>query len=99
MITIQESIATLVELGVPSPGIRAALLKQGYSPALIEEAMPKSKRTCFVNDYYDYLSAEPRTLDEAKEYIMSPENSDNVHKYLKMHLNVAELAAKIWADK
>ena len=52
-----------------------------------------------MNDYFDWLASEERSLDAAREYIRNPANSDNVRKYEKMHLNTAELALKIWAAK
>lgn len=99
MNTIDEAIATLLELGVTNSAIRAALLKKGFEADEVEAAMPTAKRTCFVNDYFDWLAFEPREIDEAREYIRNPANSDNVRKYEKMHLNTAELALKIWAAK
>jgi hypothetical protein len=99
MKTIADTITTLVELGVTNSAIRAALLKQDFPVEDVEAAMPTAKRTCFINDYFDWLAAEPRDLDEARDYIQNPANSDNVRKYEKMHLNTAELALKIWAAK
>lgn len=99
MNTINDTISTLQDLDVPNSGIRAALKKRGYSAEDIEAAMPTATRACFVNDYFEWLGTEKRTMDEAKDYVMSPANSDNVHKYLKMHLNTAALALKIWEAK
>ena len=99
MNTINDVISTLSDLDVPNSGIRAALKKQGFSSEEIEAAMPTASRACFVNDYFDWLAVEPRTIAEATDYIKSPANSDNVHKYLKMHLNTAALALKIWESK
>jgi hypothetical protein len=99
MKTIADTIETLLEMGVTNSAIRAALLKKGFEAAEVEVAMPTAKRTCFVNDYFDWLATEARSLEEAREYILNPANSDNVRKYEKMHLNTAELALKIWAAK
>ena len=98
--SILNDIKTLQDLGVANSAIKGALKKKGYSKEDIEIAIPTGeKRKCFVNDYYDYLAEAPRTLKEAEEYIMDESNSDNVRAYVKMHLNVAELAAAIWAAK
>lgn len=99
MTVINDIISTLQDLDVPNSGIRAALKKRGYSAEEIEADMPTATRACFVNDYFEWLGTEARTMDEAKEYVMNEKNSDNVHKYLKMHLNTAALALKIWEAK
>ena len=99
MTTIIDAITTLSDLGVTNSAIRAALIKKGYNEAEVSAALPTAKRTCFVNDYFDWLSEAPRSEAEAKEYIANPANSDNVRKYEKLHLNTAALALKIWTSK
>ena len=96
---MEAIITQLQELGVPTVGIRAALVKQGFSAEEIEKALPKAGRKCFLNEYLDWLAEEKRSMEEAEAYIIHPDNSDNVRNYAKTHLKTAALALKIWEAK
>ena len=103
MSTILEAISTLEGYGVPTPGIRAALLKQGYSSEEVAEALPKAKKRGFAAEYYDWLVEEARTEEEVAEYILDPkwggkEDKDgktNIQRHLSHYSAIAEMTRRI----
>lgn len=100
---VKERIAELAQNGSSVKLIRAHLTIEGFSDkeisAGIKEAELTSKKVTFASDFYDWLAEEPRSQEEAKEYIMDPANSQNVHNHLSHYMNIAELAARIWEAK
>lgn len=102
-VSIADRIAELAQNGSSVKLIRAHLTIEGFSDkvisAAIKEAELTSKKVTFASDFYDWLAEKPRSQEEAKEYIMDPANSQNVHNHLSHYLNIAELAARIWEAK
>ena len=98
MATIKEFIENLTDFNVPVAGIRVALLKGGYSKLEVEEALPK-REGGFNAGFREWLLEGAKTETEVKIYILDSGNSENVHRHIKNHTNIADLARKIWEKK
>ena len=56
----------------------------------------------FASDYYDYLGAAQRSLQDAKDFIAlgnAKVESDNISKHESHYLNIHALSVTIWEAK
>lgn len=63
-----------------------------------KEAQPKKASggaKGFAAEFYDWLAEDSRTELEARDYILSPDNSKNVHNHLTHYLNIWALAETV----
>lgn len=105
-----DTIDSILESGLALGKIRVLLdtlhgVKGKEANELIEDAGIESTRSnAFVADYYEWLK-EPRTAQEAEDYINGVEDlgytktSDNVKRHLKAHFVVWTLANDIHEGK
>ena len=101
MKTIQNRITELeVALSGDVKKIKATLVLEDYKNSEIEKGIKEAglkaaAKKGFAGEFYDWLAAEPRGMDEAKDYVMDSANSNNVHNHLSHYLAIAEMALTI----
>jgi len=100
---IEDGVKALVKDGATVKKIKGYLafeeVSAADSKALLEKLGVSGKKAGFADNYYAWLSAEARTLEEAESYVMDESNSDNVRKHKSHYLNIARLALSIWESK
>jgi hypothetical protein len=110
MTTLNNAITRIDELlgkGLERAKIEATLILEDYPKATIKEAFKalsvKPKAATFASEFYTFLGSNPRTKEEAEEYIMGGgmygETSANVKKHLSHYMNIWALTSTIWEGK
>ena len=74
-------------------GIAAKALEAAYKEAQPEKTSGGPRG--FAEMYYDWLAEESRTEQEAHDYIMSPDTSNNTKAHLTHYLNIWALAETV----
>lgn len=105
--SILNRIEELRGNGLNDKKVRAYLVLEDFSAKDITEAFKSlggaKKAKGFAAEYYEWLAANPRTSEEATQYIKGAgefgETSDNVKKHLSHYLNIQSLASTIWESK
>ncbi len=105
--SILNRIEELRNSGLNDKKVRAYLVLEDFSAKDITEAFKSlggaKKAKGFAAEYYEWLAANPRTTEEATQYIKGTgefgETSDNVKKHLSHYLNIHSLASTIWESK
>jgi len=97
--TIESTIAELVEAGKTVTFIRASLVVAGYKPKDISEAikaanLSRSRGTGFRAQFYLWLQEGVVTEDEAKSFIEAHGTGNDI-KHTGHYLAIAELANAI----
>lgn len=67
-----------------------------------KEAQPKKATGSakgFAAEYYDWLAGDSKTEQEARDYILDPANSKNVHNHLTHYLNIWALCETVRSGK
>lgn len=100
---ILKTVKKMASEGAAIKKIRAYLTLEDVSDKdaslYIDELGLKGSKRGFAAEFYDWLAEGQRTNFEINEYILNPENSQNVHKHLSHYKNIADLANRIWASK
>lgn len=98
---ILSDVNKLIEEGKNKGYVKAFLTLEGYNGkdiALIIKASnfsESARSNGFTEKFYNYLREAPRTEEEVINFVNDPNNSDNVRRYLKNYLKVAELVRDV----
>lgn len=94
--TVQSGIAGAKEVYMAwgkSIGVTARELEAAYKEA--QPAKSNGGPNGFTDTYYNWLAEESRTEQEAHDYIMAPDTSNNTKAHLTHFLNIWALAESV----